>query len=380
MNNGGLVSQYGFLYQRMIFILYVLKNMHTNHVFTFEGKDDVEYAASDSKLFSLHDSDDHYIQVKSGTINEECFFRVVGNWLLLDLEGRQPKYELAVENELTFDNTSPEQVKKFLVFTQKGQHKRKSSIARRVFEKYKNQIAKDSDGFCIEIEALLSNLQINALPMKTVEESLLCKFSEDYCGDILDYPLAKEKRLERFSLLLNGSIDNAIKAKRPFKLSYREFVQLVMQVKEEIADHKYTIDVLELKKKSQDLAKSMVEKRISREVKQLFLVKDEDAFVVNGIVHELIYKDFRDVYSPQKAIEISNLEQSARENYDSVIFSLGAEAKDPRKLFINTTDKSIDSNFLPEGPIYRKGCYVYLTGADVGEDYQITWGDQDDFE
>lgn len=204
------------------------------------------------------------------------------------------------------------------------------------------------------------------------------KFDEYYCSDIHDYSLAKEKRLERFISYINKGIDDAIKIKKPYVLIYSKFISLIIQVSEEISDHKYTIDTLCLKKKSIENAQKLTDKRILREVKQLFLVADNQNFVVNGIVHELIYKDFREVYAVHKAIEISNLEQAAKENFDSAVFALGDRPYNSRSVYLKTTEQQLDSDFLPKGPIYQKGCYIYLTGDDITEDFQITWGENND--
>lgn len=52
MNESGITSQYGFLFQRKVFVLYVLENMNVKQRFCFEGKDDVEIAA-DEKIYEL---------------------------------------------------------------------------------------------------------------------------------------------------------------------------------------------------------------------------------------------------------------------------------------------------------------------------------------
>lgn len=52
MNEGGIISQYGFLFQRKVFVLYVLENMNVKQRFCFEGKDDVEITA-DEKISSI---------------------------------------------------------------------------------------------------------------------------------------------------------------------------------------------------------------------------------------------------------------------------------------------------------------------------------------
>lgn len=42
MNNAGITTQYGFLFQRKAFILFALENAGTKQTFTFEGRDDIE--------------------------------------------------------------------------------------------------------------------------------------------------------------------------------------------------------------------------------------------------------------------------------------------------------------------------------------------------
>lgn len=58
---------------------------------------------------------------------------------------------------------------------------------------------------------------------------------------------------------------------------------------------------------------------------------------MNGIVHELLYKDFRDVYIAQREVEIINLEQNAYENYATAKFSLDEpESLIPKKVYIHS--------------------------------------------
>jgi hypothetical protein len=125
-------------------------------------------------------------------------------------------------------------------------------------------------------------------------------------------------------------------------------------------------------------AKKIVSERKYREVIQLFRVNPVENFVVDGIVHELLYKDFRSVYEEPRAVEISNLEQNAKENHDVVRVSMDPDLMSPKRIFFDTIDKPIESDLLPKGPIYRKGCYIYLTGNDIEDDIQITWDETND--
>lgn len=375
MNDSGIIAQYGFLYQRKVFMLYVMRHVSTAQLFTFEGRDDIE--TESNKIYAIQDSSQDsscYIQVKSGKVSEECFSRIICNWLLLDAS-KTTNFKLTLENDLPFDYLSKKRAALIYRFIVSGKNKRKTAISRKTYEKYKDQIDV-RDKVIKQIESLLNHFEKIVMSMEEADQALVTIFSKDYCLDITDYKMAKSKRLERFLSYVDFGINNAIKNKKPYKLLYKNFVQLVMQVKEEISDKKYTIDIQYLKKRSKETAKKIVKERIAREVKQLYLVDGEYSFVVDGIVHELIYKDFRRVYEQHKAIEISNLEQEANENYKSVKFALSENDRCPKNVFIKTIDKQIESEILPPGQIYRKGCYIYLTGDHAQKDVQITWGEE----
>lgn len=378
MNDSGIIAQYGFLYQRKAFTLYAMQNTGVNQLLTFEGKDDIEIAV-DEKIYAIQDSGGRCIQVKSGHVSEDCFSRVVCNWLLVDTS-KAFSFELALEHDLPFNYSSKERASTICDFIMSGKDKKKSSIARKAYDKYKDQLQSE-DGRELKqiIETMIVDFKKNVMSMDEIDQSLEAIFYKNYCSDIKDYEIAKTKRLERFLSYINSGIDDAIKNRKSYILLYPEFMRLIMQVTEEISDKKYTIDIKYLKNKSKEAAQQIVKERASREVKQLYLVDNKESFVVDGIVHELIYKDFRSVYEQQHALEISNLEQTAKANFESEKFAL-EEGDSPKKLYIKTNDRQIESDLLPGGPIYRKGCYIYLTGDDIEEDIQITWGEENDNE
>ena len=156
-------------------------------------------------------------------------------------------------------------------------------------------------------------------------------------------------------------------------------MKMIMTVCDEISDHRYIAKIPELKKRAKSEATQLVKDNAIREVRQLYLVDKHDEFVIDGIVHELIYKDFRDVYISQKEVEIINLEQNAYENYMNAKFSLDeSESSNPKKVYQRTVEMPIGDSLIPDGPVYRKGCYIFLTGDDITEDSQISWGDYDE--
>ncbi len=373
MNNSGIISQYGFLFQRKVFVLYILENVNVKQRFCFEGKDDVEIAA-DKKIYALYDSASHYIQVKSGKVDSVCFCKIVGNWLLTHNFGEEA-FTLFIENDLGFAWSVPkftDLVKKYVL---NGKKQDKTSIAKRVYDQYAEDIENNgSQQLEEDIKRILSTMNIVKCSVEEIDHRLENVFFENHCQDIIEYELAKKKRLERFIQYINQQIDDAIKEKKTYSLIFPELMKMLTLVCDEINDHKYIVDTTYLKKPFNDKAKEIVGERKQREVRQLFMVDNKDAFVIEGIVNELFYKDFREIYVDKRTTEISNLEQFAKENFDEALFEIEGVPK-PRELYIKTTSKSIESDILPNGPMYRKGCYIYLTGDDIDEEKQLTWGD-----
>ncbi len=376
MDNAGITAQYGFLFQRKAFILHALENANTKQVFTFEGKDDIDITAEES-LCLYQEPNARYVQVKSGHVDETCFSKVICNWLLLDADVNAP-LQLICEYPLEFslDDTL---IKKITSYILDGENKKKSAIARKVYDSLKSIIKTNIDEVHTQIKLLFSRVIIEVCDMVRLDSRLEEVFFSTYCPDIQEYALAKEKRLNRLISYINEDIDVAIKAKKPYELHYPNLMRLIMQVAEEINDHCYSVNILELKKQSHEDAKRIVAEKANREVKQLYLVNRQEAFVIDGIVQELMYKDFRDVFAENRALDISNIEQNAFENYSSAKFSLDdSELADPKKVYTQTVQHSIESSLMPPGIIYRKGCYIYLTGDNVDPDNQITWGENND--
>lgn len=370
MNNAGITSQYGFLFQRKAFILLALENIGIEKAFTFEGKDDIEIT-SDESIYSVKVSESNYIQVKSGTVSEECFSKVVCNWLLLDKMDSDTTILLFAENPLP-DNITEDTIFDAIL---KGKEKRQNSIARKAYNKFRVVIENNPDGLKEQIRELLGQIRYDICSMKDLDQRMEQVFFSNYCQDIMEYDLAKSKRLERLISYINQEIDSAIKAKKSFTLFFSDLIKYIMKVREEITDHRYIAKIPELKKKFRKEATQIAADHALREVRQLYLVDHADDFVIDGIVHELIYKDFRDIYSIQKETEIINLEENAFENYKSALFALDkTEAAIPHKVYQKTVSLPIGGELIPDGPIYRKGCYVYLTRDDINPESQITWG------
>lgn len=376
MNNAGITAQYGFLFQRKAFVLFALENAGTKETFTFEGNDDIEIS-TDESIYSVKTADSNYIQVKSGIVSESCFCKIICNWLLLD-KTSSDAVTLFAENQLEkpVNATTKDAIYNYIL---QGKEKKRSSIAWKTYHKFQSLLDTTPDTFIETIEKLLQRIEIQICSIDDLDKRLERVFFENYCQDITEYELAKSKRLERLISYINQEIDVAIKARRPCTLLYADLIKMIMKARDEINDQRYVAKIPELKKRLKGEATRLVRDNAIREVRQLYLVDKHDEFVIDGIVHELLYKDFRDVYIGQREVEIVNIEQNAHENYTTAKFSLDEpDSLIPKKIYQRTVETPIGDSLLPAGPVYRKGCYIFLTGEAVDEDSQITWGDCDE--
>ena len=203
-------------------------------------------------------------------------------------------------------------------------------------------------------------------------ESLNQKISETYCTDIKVYERAKQSRAERLLEYLMAEIDGAIRDKNKYTLTFQKLMDIVGKVRNEISDEKYIVDTSDIKKKKKKEVEALLKDSDLREIRQLRLVKNDPGFIARELVNELLYKDFRDVYE-EGGIEVSNIEDDAHANYQDTMIELDGNPT-PKEVFINTTKKEIHSSIMPDSPIYRNGCYVYLTGEEADDEKQITWG------
>lgn len=369
---GGIVAQYGFLYQRNVFINTALVNLGMGKVFVFEGADDIDVENIDERIFKIANEKSGYIQVKSGIVSQYCFSKVIGNWLILENSDGDENtiYRLILEKGLTFDiyNSDVQEAMQDTYISAKKA--KKSSICRKVYDKYEEEIEKGE--FLAKLEAFIRKIDIQIISMEELINQSVENFNKNYNYDIQIYDIAKEKRYERFQQYIFTDIDKALKDKEKYVLDFAKCIQMIEKCRDEISDKHYKVDFSQFKKRKEDLAREIVERATMLEVKELKCVNSNENFVIDEIIKELLYKEFRSVYIKPRKIDISNIEHSAKENYKETCNELG-EKINTHDLFFDTIKKSLGSSLLENSPIYRNGCYIYLTGSEAEEDVRIKW-------
>lgn len=204
MNNAGITAQYGFLFQRKAFVLFALENTGTKQTFTFEGKDDVEISTNEC-IYSVKTADSNYIQVKSGTVDESCFCKIICNWLLLD---KIPSDTLILfaENQLEvpISNVTKDAILEYIL---KGKEKKKSSIARKTYNKFQDIIETDRDAFLEIIDRHLQAIKLQVCSMDNLDRRLESAFFDNYCQDTYEAAMKKVGLLEHIFIILSREVN-----------------------------------------------------------------------------------------------------------------------------------------------------------------------------
>lgn len=371
----GITSQYGFLYQKYVFIKNAISHASMDSFFTYEGVDDIDVdnfvAPDDLSIVSVSKS--KYIQVKSGTVSKNCWAKVLGNWLLID-DYQNKSFALVCENDLGFDVNDVNTIDAVYTYFENGKGKKRNATARRVYDKF--ILNKDEKDVKAIIRELSRKSIIEVSSMNSIINDLCRIIIATYCTDIKIYERAKQARCERFVEYLLAEIDATIKNKKKYTLSLQKLIEIHGIVQNEIGDNIYKVNTAEIKKRKQKEAENLVKDSALREIRQLKLVNKSAAFITREVVNELLYKEFRDVYA-NDGVEVPNIEDIAYTNYQDVLLFLGDNPA-AEEVFNRTTVKEIYSSIMQNSPIYRRGCYVYLTGDGIETDKQISWGKEDE--
>lgn len=370
--SGGITAQYGFLYQRYSFIKLALDNAGMDKFFVYEGIDDIDIT-EEQRISAIKVSGNIYAQVKSGIVSQDCWAKVIGNWLLIDEDN--PAYRIILENELAFDVKADEVISGICDYFIKGATKARSSIANKVYKKFLEGNEESDENLKNMISKLLEQISCEVLPLETIKASIEETFKSIYCQDIKVYEMAKVCRCERFIEYINAAINEAIEKKKSFTLRFVDYMAIINKVTSEISDRKYTIDIGEMKKRKKTEAERLMNSDVLREVRQLRLVNSNSGFIVNELLKEMLYRDFRNVYSTSESTLISNIEETAHSNFQDAIYSL-VEGSSPMQVFDKTVNKDIPLSIVNNSPLYRHGCYVFLTSDETDKSRQITWGEE----
>ena len=374
MDKYGLYSQFGFEFQKLVFVYYSL-GIGSNNQITYEGCDDVEISSVYFPLFKLYDDSNPntLIQVKSGIVDIQTFKKVLMNWLLI--LDKSKEYRLLVENQLSFDydnNFIDELTKEILTTT-----KRRSAIIRQVKEIYINIVEQLKE----DLLWLINNFKIEQHGIKDIKQKSYELFKRDFYR-ANDKEIILQEQFDDFLMIIRSEIADKILEKTQFALTRRELYNIIEDVRNRINEEKYDVSYSEFKPTSRKKAEQLFSKD-GESVKQLKLITRQNSRIIDYLIEQIFYEDFKSHFEAiEKINEIKDLEYLAHSNYEDVLFELEDESYTPKQLFIRTTNKELKSPlFLPQSSninFYSRGCYIHLTDDKVEEELRIRWGDSDE--
>ena len=374
MDKYGLYSQFGFEFQKLVFVYYSL-GIGSNNQITYEGCDDVEISSVYFPLFKLYDDSNPntLIQVKSGIVDIQTFKKVLMNWLLI--LDKSKEYRLLVENQLSFDydnNFIDELTKEILTTT-----KRRSAIIRQVKEIYINIVEQLKE----DLLWLINNFKIEQHGIKDIKQKSYELFKRDFYR-ANDKEIILQEQFDDFLMIIRSEIADKILEKTQFALTRRELYNSIEDVRNRINEEKYDVSYSEFKPTSRKKAEQLFSKD-GESVKQLKLITRQNSRIIDYLIEQIFYEDFKSHFEAiEKINEIKDLEYLAHSNYEDVLFELEDESYTPKQLFIRTTNKELKSPlFLPQSSninFYSRGCYIHLTDDKVEEELRIRWGDSDE--
>ncbi|MBL1059369.1 MULTISPECIES: hypothetical protein [Lactobacillus] len=374
-NDGGIKAQYGFYFQKLVFIWYMLSNVSRTNNFVYEGKEDIDIDENDedTNLVSFKNENLEDIQVKSGKVTRLIWAKVVENWMVLEDQNRKT---LVAENDFEYEINSDETINYILKNIKEGKQKKKTAISRQAYDNLNNKFGYNEDQWKKQIQNTVNNAKIIVKSLDEVEKEIENTYKADYCSDICTYEEAKNLRVDSFKKECINRIEKFMGKKRPAVFKYNDVTAITLMVNDNISDHKYQVNVEELTPNKRKTANQLLSKERLREITQLKAVNPDPNFIVRELVREVFYKDFREVYADTtKKTEIGNLEYEAFSNYEDTKDDLKFDGKyTSHNLFLRTTQKNLmTSQLFPGGPIYNHGCYVYMTGQNINKDIRISW-------
>ena len=366
MADGGINSQFGFEYQKTVFLNVMLKNMASGVKFGYEYLDDLSFSTDDN-LTGTRINNSILIQCKTGEVKFETLIHVFSNWLAINL---QSEYYLYSEKVITCKKDFPAILRKLCNMVKEYEitsKSNKNSILYKVKSKY-NLLTSFSDllNLARDLKKIYSSHRIVENDYDSLENECREVFIEKECKGLL-YDSPKNKRYESFSDKIFLKIRESILKRESFDFDFTDYSRLKEDVCQRINDNKYELDFFTFKKGKEGL---LDELKQTREGVFLSKIYFNDELIAKLLISKLYYQDMRNFYiDAKKDNDVFTAEDSAHTNYLEEF----EDDNNFKNVFKKTIDKKIESKIIVN-QTYNKGCYIYLSSDDaLSNDYYIDW-------
>ena len=370
MGNPGITTQYGFEFQKLVFMYYALQ-LSVGNTIIYEGADDVELSGTDVlNRFRLGNC---YIQAKSGNVTQSTAEKIFCNWLLAF--NNDNEYKCVIERPLVCDyrNNSfrDDLIKK--ICEAKG---RSDSLFVKVKKLYYiNDVKELSE----KLDFLINKAEFIQYSFDELYLTVKNNFAAEYCADT-SVSFLHDERFGAIYDTICLAIRDAMINKISYVLPHKDLFKLISDVQSRMNNNRYDVSFSKFKAKSTSKLKEIL-KSESDAVKQLKVVFNNDVEqIMDNLTEKIFYEDLRNFFlQMSREDDIYDLEYLAHSNYKDVIIQLKLNGDDlvPQKIYRMTIDSDLESVLLStssaNNKFYKRGCYIHLTDTDVDDELKIKW-------
>lgn len=159
------------------------------------------------------------------------------------------------------------------------------------------------------------------------------------------------------------------------EITYNEYMNYYIEARNTYPYDFFDNDYTALKK-SVDVS-TLIDDNL-REVRQLKILNLSDGHIIQQIINEIFYKEFRKFYFDiNLSNEIENVEEIAFQNNTGVVERAKANGQiNPTNIYFDTVEKTINHPLITKmkgADFCSKGCYIYLTSDEADKSKQISW-------
>lgn len=377
LNNSGIYSLAGFIYQIKAFIYY-LADLDENNQIGFEAYDDVSLSKKDiaesqktdklSLYNSIFDTSSGItaIQVKHTSLSTEDYEKVLFNWIILQNEKKEVnKFVLLVDKQYyNSDKVFPDDL---------------TSLYNKIIS------SKSRKGLIFQVKQIINN---SYNTFEVICKKIQSAYSFQACEDI------DEMIIKKYSVLLNrGGVAESTNKLRVVELmkhfqndileqiynlnsytcSYISFRHIIEEVCSNVKDDCY-LPCYSVFKKSNKLDINCSDIISSRQYIQLKKCNLSDQMIKEYLIFESYYNSFKlRTLENLKLNTINDIEETTHYNFESVKAYLIANNNDQPINRLYNTIKSVNS-YAPNDQT-KSGSAIHLTKAETDESLLISWED-----
>lgn len=374
MNDSGIHSFAGFLYQVDVFIYLAFKYMSNGKLFTFEGIDDIDIDSLDDALFTCTGLDNRRIQVKKTSYTSKLL-TILANWVE-DFDELYTFEVITKSSSGKIEIFSKDIIEKFVLKV--IENKAKRDVYSRIYSNYNVEAGEESLREVInKINSNSKSIKLSSIEQISIEES--SKKTLTFKSTDLNLKLYNEIAKKRYFYIrsrIQEEILDCIRKEKPYILSDENFSLIVNHAINKI-NIDQVIDYKDVKEKSLPIVDAKYNSK-DREVVQLKSTNISKNQILTQLQNMFYYEKNKDLREAIEMIEVfDKFERIGKQYHDIAVGILKEENNDtPTLRYYKTIEKSISE--MEQEMNY--GLYIHLTREKVIKELKVTFKEDNEIE